>query len=150
MKREKFLWPLSQSHHRALVAAKRVRESLGAASPNDLSAEVEKAFGAVQVFFNAELRRHFWEEEQILTLFEGHVGKNDSDTNRLRQEHRLLETLAGEKTKESLLRFAETLATHVRFEEDVLFGRIQEVLGPDEKETTGDRLTRYSCEIPTE
>jgi len=150
MKREKFLWPLSQSHHRALVAAKRVREGLSNASPEDLSLEVEKASEVIQGLLKGELRQHFLEEEWILSLFEGHVGKNDPDPIRVRHEHRLMESLANEKTKAGLLRFAETLVAHVRFEEDVLFGRIQAHLGEDEKKTTGERLSRHSCEFPSE
>jgi len=133
-----------------LVAAKRVREILGNASQADLSGEVEKAFRLVQGLLKGELRQHFLDEEEMLGLFEVHVGKNDPDSNRVRDDHRLLESLAAEKTKESLLRFAETLSGHVRFEEDVVFGRIQEVLGAEEKKTTGERLTRHSCGMPGE
>ena len=33
MKREKYFWPLTQSHHRALLASRRVREGLLACPP---------------------------------------------------------------------------------------------------------------------
>lgn len=134
MKREKFLWPLTQSHHRALMAAKRVRESLsGPANPK--TGGLEKALSnELKALYDGELQKHFWDEEKILTLYDGHMGKEEPEPARIRKEHRLLESLLGKEDRESLLHFAETLTAHVRFEEDVLFGRIESILNESEKE----------------
>jgi hypothetical protein len=140
MKREKFLWPLSQSHHRALLAAKRVREGLDETAEAEAGERLGRAFAEVQALWEGELRRHFRDEEEMLAVFEGHAGKSDPDCARILSDHRLLESLAGQKNRESLLRFAETLRAHVRFEEDAWFGRVEKALDEEEKQRMGGRL----------
>lgn len=138
MKREKYLWPLSQSHHRALMAARRIREALSAAGPD--SGPVTELTAEVKSLYDGELLQHFWDEERILNLFESHVGCDDPDARRIRREHRLLESLAFQGTGECLLGFADLIVRHIRFEEDVLFGRIEAVLTGAEQKATGDIL----------
>ncbi len=147
MKREKFLWPLSQSHHRALLASKKVKEALSAADPKREKACVEETAAELQKFYQEELRPHFWDEEKMLALYEGHMGREEPEPDRVRKEHRLLEFLLAQATKPSLLSFAETLANHVRFEEDVVFGRIEKILDDAEKKALGGLLEQgpVSC-----
>jgi hemerythrin superfamily protein len=134
VKREKFLWPLSQSHHRALLTAKRVKEKLSAQGAGGDGNLVRETAAEVQKLYDEELRLHFWDEEKILTLYEEHMGKSEPEPGRIRREHRFLEYLMRQADWQSLLAFAETLTTHVRFEEDVLFGEIEKVLGEGEKQ----------------
>ncbi len=150
MKREKFLWPLSQSHHRALMAAKRVKETLSAVDPKQETARVEETTAEIKAFYEEELRLHFWDEEKMLALYEGHMGREEPEPDRVRKEHRLLESLLTQATKPSLLSFAEILANHVRFEEEVLFGRIEKVLDEAEKKALGNLLEQgaASCAAP--
>lgn len=141
MKRERFLWPLTQSHHRGLMAARRVKERLSDCDPGQEADRIEEASLELRGLYEAELKEHFWDEERILGLYEGHMGRLEPEPERIRKEHRLLESLMGRKDRMSLLRFAETLVAHIRFEEDELFGLIEGVLTDDEKEEVARILT---------
>jgi hemerythrin-like domain-containing protein len=141
MKREKFLWPLTQSHHRALLTAKRVKEKLSAPGAGTGDAVKEMA-AEVQKLYDEELRLHFWNEEKILALYEEHMGRSEPEPGKIRREHRFLEYLMRQADWQSLLAFAETLTTHVRFEEDVLFGMIEKALSEAEKQAVGNILSK--------
>lgn len=148
MKREKFLWPLSQSHHRALMTAKHIREKLSA---SDAPLErVREMAAEIQKFYDEELRLHFWDEEKMLALYEGHMGREEPEPERIRKEHRLLEFLMARADRPSLLSFAELLVTHVRFEEDVFFGRVEKVLEDAEKKALASLLEQgaAACAAP--
>ena len=125
MKREKYFWPLSQSHHRALLAAKRAKEQLSSIPKGEEADQLKKTTAELKSLYEGELRQHFWDEERIMVVFEGRMGTGDPDVERIRKEHRLLESLLAQNTKESLLQFTETLVIHIRFEEDVFFGRME-------------------------
>lgn len=144
MKREKFLWPLTQSHHRALVTARKVQEKLTETGPHGEKDRVEEMAIEIKAFYEEELRSHFWDEEKMLALYEGHMGREEPEPERIRKEHRLLEFLMTQATRPSLLSFAETLVRHVRFEEDILFGRVERALDEAEKKTLGNLLGRSS------
>ncbi len=146
MKREKYLWPLSQSHHRALVAAKRVKEQLSSIPRGEETSRLLKISSELKELIDAELRQHFWDEERIVGLFEGRMGYDDPDAMRLRKDHRHLESLLAQQTGESFLQFAEVLVLHIRFEEDILFGRIEKVLSEAEIKTVSGMLVPASCE----
>jgi hemerythrin-like domain-containing protein len=143
VKREKFLWPLTQSHHRALLTAKRVKEKLSVQGVGGDGNLVKEIAAEVQKLYDEELKLHFWDEEKILTLYEEHMGKSEPEPGRIRREHRFLEYLMHQADWQSLLAFAETLTTHVRFEEDVLFGMIEKVLSEAEKQAV-DILLKVS------
>ena len=138
MKREKFLWPLTQSHHRALVTARRVKEGLAATGADD--AVVKEMAGEVQKLYDGELKVHFWDEEKMLALYEQHRGTEEPEPQRIRRDHRRLEGLLAQANRKNLLEFAELLTAHVRFEEDVLFGKIEKALSEVEKQSVGQLL----------
>ena len=151
MKRETFLWPLSQSHHRALLAAKRVREKLSAVDPKEEKARVGEMSVEARKLYEEELRLHFWDEEKMLALYEEHMGCEEPEPARIRKEHRLLESLLAKSDRTSLLAFADALTAHVRFEEDVLFGKIEKALTEAEKQALGKLLqtTPAACPEPS-
>ena len=140
MKREKFLWPLTQSHHRALVTAKRLREKLSAPGAGQDKKLVQEMAQEVQKLYDEELRLHFWDEEKILALYEERMGKSEPEPGKIRREHRFLEQLMRKADWQSLLAFSETLTEHVRFEEDVVFGKIETALSEGEKLTVDTLL----------
>lgn len=151
MKREKFLWPLTQSHHRALVTAKRLREKLSAPGAGEDKKLVREMVEEVQKLYDEELRLHFWDEEKILALYEEHMGKSEPEPGKIRREHRQLESLLARSDRKSLLEFAELLMAHVRFEEDVLFGKVEKALNEGEKQAVGHLLEReaaLNCPVP--
>ncbi|HET9869290.1 MAG TPA: hemerythrin domain-containing protein [bacterium] len=138
MKRERFLWPLTQSHHGALLLAKRVREQLPgtAGDPTALSRLAAEVRGQ----FQRELGPHFGQEGEILEVFGRRVGAGDPDILRILDEHRKMEAWAGEGSAEALAAFAETLTRHIRFEEEVLFPRWETLFTEDEKRWVSQRL----------
>lgn len=146
MKREKFLWPLTQSHHRGLVLAKSAREV--AAQPGVGEGSLKAVSGKIQKVFEGELRQHFRDEEEMMVLFESRVGAKDPDAERLRADHRLLESLVPKADRESLLLFAETLTGHIRFEEDILFGRLEKAFADTEKQEWGELLQEHAPSCP--
>lgn len=146
MKREKYLWPLSQSHHRALLAARRVKEQLSSGPEGEEEDRLGKSSAELKRLYEEELLQHFWDEERILGLFERRMGNGDPDVERIRKEHRLMESFLSRYTKESLLQFAETLVPHIRFEEDVFFGRIERIFNESDIKTVGEIL--YHPPVP--
>jgi hypothetical protein len=142
VKREKYFWPLSQSHHRALVAAKRVKERLFSIPEGEEVERLAQTSSELKKLFEEELRQHFWDEERILVVFEGRMGTEDPDDIRIRKEHRLLKNLLSQNTRESLLQFAETLVPHIRFEEDVLFGRMEGVFNEADQKAVSEILPK--------
>jgi iron-sulfur cluster repair protein YtfE (RIC family) len=115
------------------MAAKRTKEQLSSIPQGEESSRLIKVSSELKRLFDEELHRHFWDEERILGLFEGRIGNGDPDVGRIRRDHRHLESLLAFNTRESLLQFAETLVEHVRFEEDVLFGRMEKVFTESDK-----------------
>lgn len=144
VKREKFIWPLTQSHHRALLAARRVRESLSTVPPSEEAEWAKKIGLEVREFFEKEMRQHFLDEEKIISILEAHAGKNDENFERIRTDHQRLESLAQSEDREGLLRFGEILVKHVRFEEDVVFADFETELTVDEKLEIGKLLEQHS------
>lgn len=140
MKREKFLWPLTQSHHRALLTAKRIRERFSVTGGGKDQKLVEEMAAEVQKLYDGELRLHFWDEEKILCIYEERMGKFEPEPQKIRREHRQLEALIAHSDREKLLQFAELLTAHVRFEEDVLFDKVERVLGEGEKQVVAHLL----------
>src|SRR5579872_6289226 len=78
----------------------------------------------------------------MLKVFAAHAGEKDKDIARTVEDHRTLEQLLQKGFKEDLLRFAELLTTHIRFEEETLFGRIEKALTPAEVQREGEMLSK--------
>jgi|SRR5665213_575213 len=153
MKREKFLWPLTQGHHGALVAARNIRNRLAGLGENE-SEGLLRLNKEVVHFFELDLREHFrGEEEEVMKAFEIHAGAGDADLLKIRKEHKTMELLAKASTKNELQLFADTLTAHIRFEEDVFFPRVEAVLTDEEKNILAERLLSYKpaashCPLP--
>jgi hypothetical protein len=111
------------------MAARRVREQLSPVPEGQESGRLKIVSSELKNLNEGELRQHFWDEERILGIFEDRMGTGDPDVERIRKDHRLLESLLLLNTRESLLQFADTLVGHIRFEEDIFFGAIGESLG---------------------
>jgi hemerythrin-like domain-containing protein len=151
MKREKFLWPLTQSHHRGLVLAKHVREKLTDCPRYEEQARVLAALEEVGKAFEEELCQHFWDEERILGLYEVRMGTGEPLPERIRKDHRRLEILGARSDSASLLEFADLLTSHIHFEEEELFPGWERALGEEEKAWVGvllERSLRPNCAVP--
>ena len=132
MKREKFLWPLTQGHHGGLMAARNALTRLAAIGSEE-GEELRELSREVSDFFKMDLKDHFLGEDGLLRVFCARAGEDDIDAARIRKEHQVLQDLAGSSKREDMRRFAELLISHIHFEEDVFFPRVEKVLGPEDK-----------------
>ncbi|MCA9626478.1 MAG: hemerythrin domain-containing protein [Myxococcales bacterium] len=126
MNRDRRLRDLSDDHHQALVLARRATRAAagdGTAAPRVWNEVVHR--------FHGELAPHFAIEERLLLpAVEQHGGADLAA--RTRNEHAELRRLVVEDRQDvstRLHRFGALLRDHVRFEERVLFGFIQERVG---------------------
>lgn len=127
MKRCPELQDLSREHHTALQLALQLKR---AAVSGD-EARIEAACLRVRDVFARELLPHFREEEDCLLPQLAGAGAN-AVVARTLIEHRALQRLVREleiPDPEVLLRFAELMAEHVRFEERELFELAEALLG---------------------
>ncbi len=138
MKRCPELQDLSREHHTALKLALHLKRAVASGD----EAQVEAACAHVRTVFDKELLPHFREEEQcLLPCLESAGGS--AVVARTLIEHRTLQRLVREleiPDPEILLRFAELMAEHVRFEERELFAAAENLLG---RETLA-RVLRHS------
>jgi hemerythrin-like domain-containing protein len=131
MRRSAALAPLSHDHQHALDAALRLRRAEPASA-----GEAVRRFHA---FFDAEGRRHFEIEEDLVLPA---LGAGDAEwapaVARVRADHdairALADTLAGPADDRLALArgLGQRLHDHVRFEERVLFEILERRLSPDE------------------
>lgn len=133
MKRVPALRDLSSEHHRGLVLVRRIRKA--AAAP-----EVQPAatWAIVIDRFKSELEPHFQKEEQGLLPALGAIGEHELVVRTL-QEHQAMRDLVIAANPGDLLRFAQLLVDHIRFEEKELFRVAQCRLSADELEALAPR-----------
>jgi len=123
MKRHPDLLQLSREHHGALKLARDARRAAASGDAGEVAALAQRV---VQVF-PVELDPHFCVEEQGILLLLAQAGQNAlvartlADHAELRRLARALAT----PDADSLLRFADLLGAHVRFEEREVFEAAQ-------------------------
>lgn len=125
MKRHPQLQDLSREHHSALKLARAARRA--AESGAD---EMVRLARHVADLFARELDPHFRVEEQGILVELADAG-HDPLVQRTLREHAELRRLASRIARpdaQTLLRFGDLLATHVRFEERELFEAAQRVM----------------------
>lgn len=129
MKRDPALRNLSSEHHSGLVLARHIRKA--SASP-----EFQPAAACADLIerFQHELEPHFQKEEQGLLPALLAAGEHGL-VERTLQQHRALRELVMKADPDNLLRFAQLLSDHIRFEEKELFEGAQRRLSPDQLAT---------------
>ncbi len=136
MKRDPRLRALSLDHHHALRLAHRL---ISRCRDGDRAAEL---WPVARAAYSDELLPHFRLEEELLLPGLEAAGATGL-VERTRQEHaelgRLLEAVDEEARQATLLRFAELLAEHVRFEERVLFPAAESKLSGEALDRVGRR-----------
>ena len=123
MKRHPQLQDLSREHHGALKLARAARQAAEAGAADKLATIAER----VARLFAAELDPHFRVEEQGLLVTLAQAGEH-ALVQRTLDEHAQLRRLVAALSAPdaaTLLRFADLLAAHVRFEERELFETAQ-------------------------
>ena len=139
MKRSDELAPLSRDHHQGLFAALMLRRA---------SAEDRDQARATFLAFWEEGRRHFAiEEELLLPALARHVAPDHEAIVRVLTEHvdlrrRAQDVVAGEDGLDALHELGTRLHGHIRHEEDVLFGLVEDALAPEELAALGEAIAR--------
>ena len=133
MKRDPNLQPLSRDHHHALVLARRASRTAADGSDD----EVASMWLSIAKAFDSDLGPHFEVEERYL-LPPLDVAGEEPLTRRTRSEHRTLRALLDQEgdAREQLRQFGQLLREHVRFEENELFPKAEQVLSPAELAAT--------------
>lgn len=118
MKRFAELRGLSDDHHRALVLAKRAKET--ATSENNDG--IEELWVEIRREWDAGLAHHFAVEEVHL-LPPVRAAGGDALASRIERDHHAIRNyvLSGPFDEAGLRQFGELLSNHVRFEERELF-----------------------------
>lgn len=127
MKRCPELQDLSREHHTALKLALHMKRAVASAD----DAQIEAACAHAREVFQKDLLPHFREEEQCL-LPSLEAAGGSAVVARTLIEHRALQRLVREMEipdPDVLLRFAELMTEHVRFEERELFDAAEDLLG---------------------
>lgn len=146
MKRDPRLARLSWDHHHGLVMALRIERDL--ASPG-ADADVERLYADLLRFWSAGLLPHFRVEgECLLARLIRHVPESDEAVQRLEHDHLGMAALVATMRdaadpatrRDALATFGESLRAHIRWEEQVLFARVQE-------ELTGLELDALAADI---
>lgn len=121
IKRHPALQPLSRDHHFGLLLCWKIREGFR------LGVETKRIRDYAQWFWCEHLQSHFKEEEEA---FVSVLGTDHPLMVQLFREHKELKDLFAfpreNKDEDTLSEIKEKLNQHIRFEERVLFRKIQE------------------------
>ncbi len=138
-KRDASLIPLSHDHHHALVRVFEIRQAL------PLGNGLERQARLTYEFYERDLVPHFRAEEEVLIPALRETGALDEAAlQRLLDEHRTLERLAGELVGnvEPLLPFADLLERHIRTEEREIFPAYQTHVPVGRRSAVEDEVRR--------
>lgn len=125
IKRHEALKPLSREHHHGLLLCWKIRQGV------KKEVEVARIKAYTEWFKIHYLDPHFEaEEEHIFPV----LGNNHELVKRALKEHRRLKRLFSQDTEVeiALNNIEEELDSHIRFEERVLFNKIQEVASAEQ------------------
>lgn len=129
MKRHPDLLQLSREHYSALKLARDARRAAASGDASEIAALAQR----VMQIFPVELDPHFCVEEQGILVLLAQAGQHVLVARTLADHaelRRLAQALATPDA-DSLLRFADLLGAHVRFEEREVFEVAQAVRAPD-------------------
>lgn len=142
MKRCPELQKLSREHHPALTLSVRLKRD---AMSGD-EARIAVACWKVRQLFENELKPHFAEEEDCLLPLLAAAGAEALVARTLAEHVEIMHLAQALETPNgtSLLRFAEAITAHVRFEERELFEAAQQLLDQEAL----SRIARRSAAAP--
>lgn len=142
LKRARGLRPLSIDHHHGLLLCWKIRAGVH----KDIAAD--RIWAYVEWFFTEHLAPHFTlEEKQVFPL----LGNDHPMVRRALAEHREIRGMVGQRadTPEGLIRLADILQGHIRFEERTLFDELQKTASEQQLHAIeqlhhGERFTENS------
>ena len=126
MKRREQLLELSREHYGALKLARDAQRAAESGEPEEVAALAQRVIQA----FPAGLEAHFCVEEKGILVLLAQAGTHELAA-RTRADHAELRRLAkslATPDADTLLRFADLLSAHVRFEEREVFEAAQETM----------------------
>jgi hypothetical protein len=140
IKRNEFLTPLSREHHHGLLLCWKIRTGYRK------NIETGRIQDYAHWFYTNHLHAHFEVEEKHVFPI---LGDGDELVKRALMEHRKLRRLfeAVKVEPKNLGLIEEKLEAHIRFEERILFNKIQEVALPSEFE---EMMLKHSDESGAE
>ncbi|MBX2975580.1 MAG: hemerythrin domain-containing protein [Ignavibacteriaceae bacterium] len=146
MKRHPALVFLSKDHHHGLIMAQMIKKDAPnyKGLPHDTSGKINY----VTQFYRDELKHHFDEEENILFSYLAKLNNQfETSINNLKLEHQEIEdtinSLENSDQKEIVLNdLGVMLEQHIRFEERILFEKIQNTLSEEELDKLTNLLNR--------
>ena len=137
IKRDPRLIWLSRDHHDGLLIGWKIRQGIA------YKVATARIVDYVLDAFAAELEPHFAEEEDLIF---SRLDRSDALRARAEEEHAAIrEMMAKLKTSEVdaaavLLKFADILQAHIRFEERILFPHIEKVIPVQDLDAIGRQL----------
>lgn len=120
MKRHHLLQPVSRDHHHSLLLCWKIRAGFSK------GVTIERIKKYADWFFKDHIQPHFKLEEKYIFPI---LGSENERVKKALLEHRRLKRLFenGDEIEKALSLIEEELESHIRFEERVLFGEIQDV-----------------------
>ncbi|MCB0733244.1 MAG: hemerythrin domain-containing protein [Bacteroidetes bacterium] len=124
LKRHEALIPFSREHHFSLLLCWKIRQGI---SKNIIPSRI---MTHVRWHYNKHIKQHFEAEERHIFPL---LGTQDELIQRALLDHRSLRKLieSDETSYDQLLKIEKTLNDHIRFEERVLFKRIESQISTD-------------------
>ncbi len=147
MRRHPTLQDLSRDHHHGLVQSRRLKRT----SAKDAASVAQRFLD----FWQRELIRHFREEEEVLLpYYAHHVAADDSDIVRTLTDHVTIRRMvfdagarvkSGGSVKDLLNELGQFLEAHIRFEERVLFPKVEAALTVEEMTALQGKLQTHQA-----
>jgi hemerythrin-like domain-containing protein len=133
IKRDENILKLSRDHHLGLLFCWKIRQGL------KMGVSPERIAPYVQHFWMHHLQEHFAAEENILF-----APQKDILVQKAIDQHRdirmQIEQIAATAKPEALVRLADRVDNHIRFEERELFPHLEKMLSKAQLKTIGEQL----------
>jgi len=130
---------LSREHHFSLLFCWKIRQGLkmGVAS--------ERILKYVHYFWKQHLQPHFREEEKIFfaPIKDSRVHRAINEHKHIKQQIEDLGNYSGHNERKSLLKIADMVYEHVRYEERDLFPHLERKLSKEQLENIGGQIEKH-------
>jgi len=139
IKRNEHILQLSRDHHFTLLFSWKLVQGV----KNRIEFERIKKY--VEYFWHNDMQVHFREEEEILfpPVKSDHVEKATLDHEQIKEQvNRVLSEGDQERAYKHLTSLADTIISHVRYEERVLFPHLEQVLTETQLADIGAQLNK--------
>ncbi len=143
IKRHQSLQPLSREHHHSLLLCWKIRAGF------IKEVDVNRIKRYADWFFNTHIEPHFEAEEKFIFPI---LGMDDDLVKKATAQHRRLFRLFTntDEIEKSLSLIEEELEQHIRFEERVLFNKIQQIASAGQLEVFNNHHTEHKFRENTE